>query len=252
MMGQEEQIRFCTRIADISFKVVCYHTSTRQLCRDYLIPDGTDCQETIRITPEDLQQERQRMLKKADRYPEYLHASDASVESMHLCRRIAEILPKYDRILFHSSALAIDGQAVLFTATSGTGKSTHARLWREVFGDRVEMINDDKPILHVTEDTAVVYGSPWRGKHGLGSNTCAPIKAVCQICRDSENKITDLWSKEFFPVAMQQTYAPEDLDSMIRTVRAVSRLIKQTGIYRICCNMEPDAAKTAYDGIYFD
>jgi hypothetical protein len=225
---------------------------TRQLCEDYRIADGSECQENIVISRGDLEEERQQMLKKAAQHPEYLTASEQSVESMHLCRRIAELLPKYDRILFHGSALSIDGKGVLFTATSGTGKSTHARLWREAFGDRVQMINDDKPILHVTEDTAVVYGSPWRGKHGLGSNTCAPIKAVCQICRDSENKITDLWSKEFFPVAMQQSFAPENLDSMIRTVRAVSRLIKQTGTYRICCNMEPDAAKTAYDGIYFD
>ena len=57
-----------------------------------------------------------------------------------ICKRI---LSDYDGFFFHSSALALDGEGYLFTALSGTGKSTHTRNWRRLFGDRVTMINDD-------------------------------------------------------------------------------------------------------------
>lgn len=252
MTGSEERIRFSARIADISFHVECFFESTRQLCRDYLIPEGKNCNETISISLEDLEGERQRMLKKAELHPEYLTASPQSVESMHLCRRIAELLPKYDRILFHGSALSIDGKGVIFTAVSGTGKSTHSRLWREVFGDRVEMINDDKPILHVSGDAVTVYGSPWRGKHGLGSNRNVPLAALCQICRAPENHVESMWPKDFIPLALQQTYMPENLDAMVRTVRHVGVLCRSVYTCRVSCNMEPKAAETVYAALNLD
>lgn len=252
MTGTEERIRFCVRIADISFEVYCLFDSTRNFCEDYLISEREVCQESIVISRETLVMERERILNKRKILPEYLNASEEFLESMHLCRRIAELLPKYGRVLFHGSALSIDGKGVIITAVSGTGKSTHTQLWREVFGDRVRMINDDKPILHVSEDGVTVYGSPWRGKHGLGSNVSAPLAAVCQISRASENRVESVWSKDFIPIAMQQTYAPENLDAMIRTIRHVGILCKTIFTCRIFCNMEPEAAETVYAALNLD
>ena len=80
---------------------------------------------------------------------------------------LAEKLTEYDVLLLHGSALCMDGEAVIFTANSGTGKSTHSRLWRELFGDQVWMINDDKPLLRIGEESTCVFGSPWEGKHHL-------------------------------------------------------------------------------------
>ena len=78
----------------------------------------------------------------------------------------------------------MDGEAYIFTAVSGTGKSTHAMLWREVFGERVRMINDDKPLIRITpEGKAVVYGTPWDGKHHLSKNSAFPLKAICWLTR---------------------------------------------------------------------
>ncbi len=88
-------------------------------------------------------------------------------------------MPSYDTVLFHGSALAIDGDGYLFTAKSGTGKSTHTRLWRERFGDRVVMINDDKPLLHIDAGSVIAYGTPWNGKHRLGTNASVPLRADC-------------------------------------------------------------------------
>lgn len=97
---------------------------------------------------------------------------------------LAAALLYYNILLMHGSALCMDGEAYIFAAPSGTGKSTHARLWREVFGDRVWMINDDKPLVRVEEERAFVFGSPWCGKHKLGCNGSARLKAVVELTTD--------------------------------------------------------------------
>lgn len=93
---------------------------------------------------------------------------------------VADKLVDYNVLMLHGSALAFDGEGIIFSVKSGTGKSTHSRHWREVFGSRVRMIND-KPMLNINE--MKVYGTPWNGKHRLGNNNSAPIKAIVKIER---------------------------------------------------------------------
>jgi serine kinase of HPr protein (carbohydrate metabolism regulator) len=107
-------------------------------------------------------------------------------------------LMRYNGLRIHASAVEVDGKAYLFSANSGTGKSTHTRLWREVFGDRAVMVNDDKPFLRMTEGAVMVYGSPWNGKHGLGCNLSVPLKAVCILERGEENRIEKISAKQAF------------------------------------------------------
>ena len=102
--------------------------------------------------------------------------TDEYLESLALYENLTQLLLSRDVLQFHCSALAMDGRAYLFTAPSGTGKSTHARLWRQVFGPRVTMINDDKPLVRrQTDGSWRVYGTPYGGKHNLQTNTSQPI-----------------------------------------------------------------------------
>ena len=140
--------------------------------------------------------------------------ADAYIETLAVYRKIAEQMPTYDTVLFHSSAVAVDGAAYLFAAKSGTGKSTHARLWRELLGDRAIMINDDKPLLRITDAGATVFGTPWNGKHRLGTNGSAPVRAICVLERGVQNNIERIGPKEAYP---------------------------------ILCNMEPEAARLSYE-----
>lgn len=238
-------VQFFIRVAEKSFAVSCCLESTMRMCADYLIED-TAADLDISISPEDILRERE--LLSADD----AGASDNAVESLVLCRRIAEWLPGQDRVLFHGSSLALDGNGVLFTAKSGTGKSTHTRFWRETFGDRVQMINDDKPFLHVGKDAVTVYGTPWRGKHRLGSNISAPLKAICFVCRGEENKIEPVSPRELYALLLQQTYAPRDPRMMAMTLGLVDRLSKGVALYRLTCNLDPQAAEIACSGIFCD
>lgn len=247
-----EVISFRMRIAGICFQVDCLYPSTRAYCADYLTEGEYPVQETISITPADIEGERARLLRKKNPGQPLEASTPQSLEVLVLCRRIADLLPKYDRCLFHGSSLAIDGNGVLFTATSGTGKSTHTGLWRKVFGDRVKMVNDDKPFLEIREDGVFVHGTPWRGKHGLGGNVSAPLKAIVFVTRGQENHIQPVSPRELFPLLLQQTYSPEDPAAMVRTLALVERLSRKVQLRRLSCNMDPEAAEAAYRGINFE
>ena len=174
---------------------------------------------------------------------------DKFLENNAIHALLAEALAERNVLLMHGSALCMDGEAYIFTAKSGTGKSTHARLWREVFGDRVWMINDDKPMLRVEERGVTVYGTPWNGKHHLGCNASAPLKAIVKLERDSTNHIAALPRGEAFPMLMKQGYVSRNPGTMERIVEMEMRLLNAVSFYVLGCNMEPEAAKIAWEGM---
>ena len=245
-------VNFRMLLAGICFDVSCQYPTTKAYCAHYLTEGEQPGDELITITPADIEGERDRLLRKKNPGEPLEASSPQALETLCLCRRIADRMPKHDRLLFHGSSLAIDGKGVLFTAKSGTGKSTHTGLWRKVFGDRVHMVNDDKPFLHVQEDRVTVHGSPWQGKHGLGSNVSAPLKAIVFVSRGEENRIETVTPRELFPILLQQTYSPEDPETMVRTLALVERLSRNVQLRNLYCNMDPEAAEVAYRGINFE
>ena len=158
---------------------------------------------------------------------------------------IADKLIDYNVLMLHGSALSIDGKGIIFTAKSGTGKSTHSKLWREVFGSRVQMINDDKPLIRV--DTMEVYGTPWNGKHHLSTNTSAPLNAIVKIERALNNKIIPIDTKNALSLLMERTHVPTDPGKRAFIMTLYLKLIKNIPFYKLECNMDPDAVRVAYN-----
>lgn len=172
--------------------------------------------------------------------------SDGVYESTAVYRKIAEKMPDYDSFVFHGSVIAVDGEGYLFTAKSGTGKSTHTRLWREYFGEKAVMVNDDKPIIKVTDDGVTVYGTPYNGKHRLGSNISVPLKAICILERGEKNEIVRINKSDAYAMLLQQVYRPKDSLQMAKTIRLIDEMADSVRIYRLACNMDIEAAKVAY------
>ncbi|MCR5611174.1 MAG: hypothetical protein K6F68_05000 [Clostridiales bacterium] len=162
---------------------------------------------------------------------------------------LARKLISYNVLLMHGSALAIDGEAIVFTAKSGTGKSTHARLWREAFPDRVRMINDDKPLIRIEDGRALVYGSPWNGKHHLGMNACAPLKAVVFLSRGEKNAITPVSRADAFPALVKQCLSSVDPMTAGKILELEMKLLNEAAFFGLQCSMSPEAALVAYEGI---
>ena len=168
------------------------------------------------------------------------------LEKLALCRKLAESLLGEGVLLFHGSAVAVDGVAYLFAAPSGTGKSTHARLWRQLFGERALMVNDDKPFLRVTEAGTLVCGSPWDGKHRLSSNVAVPLRGICFLEQAPENRIQRLTASAAFPRLYRQCYRPREPEKLQETLSLLGRLSDRVGLYLLHCNREPEAARLSY------
>ena len=239
---------FTVKLADIPLRLRTVHPEMRFFLRDWLCEEEPEL--TVEMCPEDIARERAHDAE--NRALEGLppsNASDRYLETLAIYRKLAEALVERDVLLFHGSVIAVDGQAYLFTAKSGTGKSTHTRLWREAFGPRAVMINDDKPLLRIGEGSVTAYGTPWNGKHRLGGNLSAPLKALCILTRDERNHIEPISMEDAFSMLFQQSYRPEQPEKMPLVLSLLERMGRTVKLYRLGCNMEPEAATISYQGM---
>jgi len=237
---------FNMKLAGVVIRIEPLYDYMQEYCKDYISNESE--QFVVRIEPKDIVFERERSKKEMQN--EVCESfSDAYLETLAVYRKIAEWMPEFSTVLFHGSVIAVDGVGYLFTAKSGTGKSTHTRLWREYFGERAVMINDDKPLLEVTDNGVVAYGTPWNGKHRLSTNGSVPLKAICILTRANENQIKETEPVEVYAMLLQQCYRPSNKDAMQRTLLLLDKLMRNTRFFRLGCNMESDAAQIAYEGM---
>lgn len=160
-------------------------------------------------------------------------------------------LTAFNGLMLHSSAIAMDGRAYLFSADSGTGKSTHTGLWKKVFGDKVTHINDDKPIVRKIDGRFYAFGTPWSGKTDLNTNISAPVAAIVFIERGEVNSITPIDpQKESVAVALlEQTPRPRRIDLLESMLTTADELLTTTPIFKLRCNISDDAVYTSYNAL---
>ncbi len=239
---------FQVKLAGLPIEVTAIYDSTRQFCQEYLTEEEPVF--SITVHKKDIEYEREKSAAEDQKQKQPVrNFSDSYLETLAVYRKIASELLDYDILLFHGSAVAVDGQGYLFTAASGTGKSTHVRLWREAFRERAVMINDDKPLLQLSDHGVTAYGTPWNGKHRLGNNLAAPMKALCILERSQENQIRAVSAREAWPMLIQQSYRPKEPEKLQKVMNLVDRLASGVGLYRLGCNMDPSAAQIAYQGM---
>ncbi len=178
---------------------------------------------------------------------EMVPAADIAVcESLCIYRSIAEQLPEYDRFVFHGAAIEYKGDAYLFTAPSGTGKTTHINLWHQYLGSKVGIINGDKPIINVS-DNPVVYGTPWAGKEGLHKNVSAPLRAICILKQGKTNNIVRLATKDAVSHLMRQVYLPQNAAALSKTLQLLGIMLEKTQVYLLECDISKQAFDTAFN-----
>ena len=201
----------------------------------------------IRVTESDLRFEQEELDKEALEEGFKLRVfTDPFLERAAIQRKFAEHLLHHDTLLLHGSTVAVDGKAYLFTAKSGTGKSTHTRLWCRQFGDRALMVNDDKPFLQISGSGVLACGSPWSGKHGLDTNVCLPLAGICLLERGIRNEIRPAAAKELLPILLHESYRPlnPEQDGVYRQL--VHTLAESVPLWHMYCNREPEAAVIAH------
>lgn len=157
-------------------------------------------------------------------------------------------LLRHNGMMLHSSAVELDGRVYLFSGNCGAGKSTHTRLWQQVFGSEARIINDDKPALRLIDDVWYAYGTPWCGKDGINQNRKAPVAGICFMKQADHNAIRRLSDLEAMAKIMKQTQRkfrdPENLDLMLSHLE---KLVQMIPVYELENRPEPEAVHLSYE-----
>ena len=234
------------KIAGRVIEINSIYEEVQKMCIDYKSDEKVDF--TVTVHDKDIDFERMKS-EREDRIEgiPVRQFKDSYLETLAVYRQIAGKMLSYNTMLFHGSAIAVDKEAFLFTAKSGTGKSTHTKLWRKLFGDRAVMVNDDKPLLKVGDDEVFVCVTPWDGKHKISTNTIVPLKAICILERGEVNAIKEISAKEALPMLMQQSYRPADAQEQFQFLNVLDLMASKMKFYRMQCNMDIEAAKMSYN-----
>ena len=209
---------------------------SRKVCEDFLA-DGDSFDLVSCVDAEEIQKE----IKNYNG-----SFSEGYCENICLYRNIAEQIPALDRFVFHGAAISILGKGFIFTAPSGTGKTTHISLLMKRFGESVKIINGDKPIIKVNDDGAVVYSTPWAGKEGWKTNSQAPLSGIVILKRGKENKITKIRPSEYFEELVNQIYIPKNGEMLLKTLDLLDKLSQKIDFYLLECDISAEAAETSY------
>lgn len=240
--------KFTIKLAGITIEIHALFESTMQFCQEYICEDRPEF--SVEVSPADISLEREKSAREdaLEGIP-IRPFPDEYLETLAVYRKIAEQILQYDTFLFHGSVVAVDGEGYLFTAKSGTGKSTHTAFWRQEFGSRAVMVNDDKPLLQVKNGKVWAFGTPWDGKHRLSTNTCVPLKGICILERGAENHIEAISPRQALPMLLQQSHRSHKPEGTVQLLAILDQLTNAVSFYRLHCNLDPSAARVAYEGM---
>lgn len=241
-------ITFSIKLADIVISVNAIYDTTKQFCHDYITKDSNVAFSVV-LTQDDITFERNKSYS-ADDYHDIARRNfdDSYLEKLALYRKIVIRLLDYNVFLMHGCVIAVNDEAYLFTATSGTGKTTHCKLWLKNI-PRSYILNGDKPLIKVENSHVYIYGTPWQGKENYGINSKASLKGICILERNINNSIHKLSALESMPIIIQQTYRPNDKEAMSKTLTLINELLAITGVYKLKCNISDEAALLAYESM---
>ena len=183
----------------------------------------------------------------SDRYAENPHMTLGECECLWSGSYFYEQLTCFNGIMLHASCVEYEGKAYLFSARSGTGKSTHTHLWLKYLpGSRI--INDDKPAIRCIDGVFYAYGTPWSGKYDESVNTGVPIAGIAFLSR-GENSIKRIPGIKALTLFMDQTVRPYDKELMSNTLEILNGVLTDIPIYEMSCDMSEEAVKTSYNGM---
>lgn len=171
--------------------------------------------------------------------------SDEEIEYIGIGAAFYKELLNFDGMMLHASAVAVDGEAYLFSAPSGTGKSTHTEGWLKKF-EYAEIINDDKPALRKVNGIYCAFGTPFSGKNDISVNKGYPVKGICFLDR-GENRIEAIDAQKAMKPLFNQTIRPDDEEKMDLLCARVDDLLKSINFYTMFCDKSSEAVKMAYD-----
>lgn len=166
--------------------------------------------------------------------------------------RFSNVIVERGAFCFHASAISVDGDGLLFSADSGTGKSTQARLWRKYMtGHEVILVNDDKPVIRFTNEIPYVCGTPWSGKHALNTNIKVPVKGLVFLEQCVENSIEEIPAERALPLVIPQLLGGKTSQIQVAALmELLDQFLRGISIYRLRCTVSEAAVRLVYDTLW--
>ena len=235
---------FQIELAGLVIRIENRFAYVQNLCRDYLASPDRPADIAVSVSEAEVRREEAKT-------PGIIYG-DGYHEAVLAYKKISNALPAFDAFVMHSSAVAVGGSAYCFAAGSGTGKSTLTRRWKEVLGDRLTVINGEKPIYPFQGGELLVWGTPWCGKESWQTNASAAVKALCLIERGEENAVFPVDAFGALGELLQHFHlAGDGRVDLPRLMGLIDRMVTQVPVYRLRCRNDVSAAAhaVAYFGL---
>jgi hypothetical protein len=229
---------FQIEVAGLVVRIDNRFSFVQDMCAQYMTSSDRPADITVSVSEEEIRRE-------VEKAPD-LFFGNGYDEVVLVYEKISNALPAFDAFIMHSSAVAVDGGAYAFAAEKGIGKSTHTRFWKEVLGERLTVINGDKPIFRFQDGRLLAYGTPWCGKENWQSNIAVPMKALCLLERGDENAVFPVRAYDVLSELMHHFHLPggNQVD-MLKLIELIDRMVSTVPLYRLRCRNDRTAAQTA-------
>ncbi len=202
---------------------------------------------------EDTQEEPAiRIPNQREKIPQHRHLNpELSLEDWEYvltCQEFYLQLLDHQGMMVHASAVVLDGKAYLFSADSGTGKSTHTQLWLKRFPDAY-ILNDDKPAVRLEGNQLFAYGTPWSGKTDWNVNQKVPLGGLVFLQRSEQNWVRPASGNQMVNNLLKQTLRRLSAPRMEKMLDMADALLRNTKVLELGCNISLDAVDTVYQAL---
>lgn len=146
-------------------------------------------------------------------------------------------------LVFHSSTIDYNGKGIMFSADSGTGKSTHTGLWLKYYPAQTKIINDDSPLIRLVDGKPYVFGTPWSGKTDINDNVQAPLSAIVFLKR-GEPKVEELTFDDAFKLFCKQSFILPFAPLFLNYVTTADKLLRKIHMTSLYCDISKKSVDT--------
>lgn len=230
------------RFADHTFKINSLYNYFVKFAKEYILNDVKEYEYEVTDSIEEL-------VSWKDTHSDSIGFSNEYLETLLIHSKIATILSKHNTVIFHGSSLYLDNidNGYIFTAPSGTGKSTHVNILKGLYKDRINYVNDDKPFLSIIENKVYLYGSPWDGKEHRSNNVKSALKGIFIISRSKINFVKVISPIEAINYLIRQIHIPNGIEESNNASDILIKLVKLIPIYILNVDMSNEAGYTSYN-----
>ena len=242
---------FKMSFAGICVAVRCRYPQVRELCRDYLTQTGKP-DFSFEVSDAELTTEAARLPNEAKAFPWF-------TEFNLIFRGVMSAAPYFGVLAVHGAAISYcdakgghpDALGYIFTAPSGTGKSTHIKLWKKYLAGKVDIINGDKPVISFSGGDILISSTPWSGKEGWQRNCSVRLGGVCILTRGKENTVKRVKPGECLHILMNQIFVPvSDPGAASLSLELFDRLCRSwVPFYLLSCDVSEEAVAASFSAL---